>query len=235
MFIPLGFEHSFERRGFVTLGIAALCVGVWIVRLANGAGDDFGGCALDPENFRVHQLLTSSFLHAGAFHLAFNLLFLWTFGRYVEDRLGEWRFLVVYLGCAVVGDLAYLASRASTPAVGASGAIAGLMGWVLVAAPWTEVRFAFFMLPYASRMYELAVGWLLAGWILLQLALALFGGAGDVAVAAHLGGFAAGAAAGAWMRSRLCLGTGWYVDPRPPEGGPAAVARLRAARARGTS
>src|SRR5438552_3348842 len=100
MFIPLGFETAYERRPFVTVAIAVVNV---LVAVLVGASDDptFGGYALDPEHFGVLQLVTSAFLHAGVVHLVGNLVFLWSFGRYVEDRLGPWRFALLYLACAV--------------------------------------------------------------------------------------------------------------------------------------
>jgi membrane associated rhomboid family serine protease len=132
-----------------------------------------------------------------------------------------------------VASLAYLAFGGPLPCVGASGAIAGLMGWVLVAAPWLELRFFFFLLPYASRSYELPVAWLLVPWIGMQLLVGWAGASGSVAISAHVGGFAAGAAAAAVMRSRWCVGTPWFIDPRPPTDGAAVVDRLHRARAAG--
>jgi membrane associated rhomboid family serine protease len=132
----------------------------------------------------------------------------------------------------LVAGLAYLAF-AERPSVGASGAISGLMGYVLVAAPWVEVRVVIGIWFTYSRPYDLAAGWLLVPWILFQFVEGSIGDASDVAVSAHIGGFAAGAAGAALMRSRLAEGTPWYIDPRPPAGGRAAVDRLRRARAAG--
>ena len=82
-----------------------------------------------------------------------------------------------------------------------------------------------------GRPVEIGAGWLLGVWVVLQLVEASLGSMSDVAVGAHLGGFALGAAGAAFMRSARCKGTGWYIDPRPPAGGRAAVDRLHRARA----
>ena len=229
MFIPFAVEYSFERTAFVTIGLVAVNVLVALLAgLPGGAVD--AGYALVPGEFHLHQLITHAFLHAGFLHLLGNMLFLWVFGRYVEDRLGPLRFAAVYLAGAVLSGLAQLAFGGERPTVGASGAVAGLMGYVLVAAPWLEVRCTLLFGGNASRVYDLAAGWLLIPWVLFQLMEAALGSWSDVAAAAHLGGFFFGAGAAAVMRSRYCVGTGWYIDPRPPPGGKAAVNRLRRAR-----
>jgi membrane associated rhomboid family serine protease len=193
----------------------------------------FGGYALDPKNFRLYQLFTSQFLHVGFFHLLGNMVFLVVFARYVEDRLGWWRFLVVYFACAVVGDLAYLATGPGLPAVGASGAISGLMGWVRVAKPGLEMNVMLMFGALWTRPVKLACAWLLVPWILWEvLGGWLTGSTGGVAVAAHVGGFACGALAAAWMRSRWAKGTTWYLEPPPSMGGEAVVQRLHEARGR---
>jgi membrane associated rhomboid family serine protease len=232
VFIPFGLEHSPERRPWATGALVAANVLVFVLAWS-WPDEKLRYYALDPGAFRIHQLVTSTFLHAGILHLLGNMLFLWTFGGYVEDRLGPWRLLLVYFACAAVGDLAYLASRPSQPAVGASGATSGLMGYVLVAAPWLEVRVLLNIGFYVSRPYEIAAVWLLIPWILLELISASSSDVLGVAVFAHIGGFAFGVAAAAFMRSRYCLGTAWYIDPRPPTSGRAVVERLRRARGSG--
>jgi membrane associated rhomboid family serine protease len=230
MFIPLGFDHAYQRWPFTTLGLIAANVVIFFV---TGSPDDasYWGYALNPEAFQLHQVVTSQFLHADILHLLGNMLFLWVFGRYVEDRLG-WRFLVVYLACGVAGDVAYLASADASPSVGASGAISGLMGYVLVAAPWLEMRVLINIGFYVSRPVQVAAGWMLIPWGLWQLLLVPLGLGDGVAVLAHLGGLGLGVAAAALMRSRICADTAWYIDPRPPRGGRAAIERLDRARAK---
>jgi membrane associated rhomboid family serine protease len=230
MFIPFGFEHMYERRPFATAALVLANALAYFLPEYPKDDANFGGYALDPKHFHVVQLVTSQFLHVGVAHLLGNMLFLWVFGRYVEDRLGPWRFLLVYLACGLAGDLAYLASGADRPSVGASGAISGLMGYVLVAAPWLEARVILTMGTYMTRSYELAVGWLLVPWMVWELLTIWLLGTSTVAVAAHIGGFAFGAGAAAFMRSSRCKGTAWYIDPLPPRGGKAALDRLHQAR-----
>ena len=232
MFLPTAVEHSYERIPFATIVIGVALV---VVAIATGFSPDESTLltyALVPSAFQVHQLVTAAFLHLGVIHLVFNLCFLWIFGRYVEDRLGAWRFAVVYLACAVFGNLVQLAVGGAAVALGASGAIAGLLGYVLVAAPWAQVRCILLIPgPALGRPVEIGAGWLLGVWVVLQLVEASLGSMSDVAVGAHLGGFALGAEGAAFMRSARCKGTGWYIDPRPPTGGRAAVDRLHRARA----
>ena len=228
MFIPYGLEHSYQRPPFVTVAVIALNV---LVAFAAGLpGEASLTYALVPGDFRVHQLVTHAFLHAGVIHLLGNMLFVWVFGRYVEDRLGPWRFALLYLAAAIVGGAIQLALGGDRPTVGASGAVSGLMGYVLVAAPWLEVRCAIVFGSFVSRGYELAAGWLLIPWVLFQFVEASLGSFSDIAAWAHIGGFLLGAGAAALMRSHYCEGTAWYIDPRPPQGGKAAVDRLHRAR-----
>lgn len=228
MFIPFGVEHSFSRVPFVTFALLATIVLVAI--LSGLPGEGSGPYAVDPSDFHLYQLVTSAFLHGGFVHLLGNLLFLWVFGRYVEDRLGPARFAAVYFAATVFSGLAQLAFGGDRPSIGASGGVAGLMGYVLVAAPWLEVHCALMFGTYVSKGFDLAAGWLLVPWLLFQLVEASLGSFSDIAAWAHIGGFLFGAGAAAIMRSRRCKGTGWYIDPSPPQGGKAAVERLRRAR-----
>jgi len=190
---------------------------------------------LDPEHLHPVQFVTSMFLHAGLWHLMGNMLFLWVYGVYVEERLGPWKFLGVYFAAGFVGSLFYLGLGNGVPCVGASGAISGLMGFTLIAAPWSEVRM-FFMLherqfadPNLKSTFTLPVWFLLGMWLVFQWVLGARGGT-NVAVAAHLGGFALGAGVAAFLRSAQCRGTSWYLEPAPASGGPAATRRLKKAR-----
>ncbi|MBK6529584.1 MAG: rhomboid family intramembrane serine protease [Deltaproteobacteria bacterium] len=82
------------------------------------------------------------FLHGGWLHFLGNMLFLWIFGDNVEDRLGRWGFLLFYLGCGIAASAAHLASEpeSAVPTIGASGAIAGVMGAYLVLYPRSRVQ-----------------------------------------------------------------------------------------------
>lgn len=145
-------------------------------------------------------LLTSMFLHAGLLHLASNMLYLWVFGDNVEDRLGSLRFLVFYLLCGLAANVAQiaLAPLSTVPSVGASGAIAGILGAYLVLFPHASIRVLLFIGPFftVTRFSALLV---IGLWFIIQLLSGLItlgtvgSQRGGVAFWAHIGGFVAGA------------------------------------------
>lgn len=136
----------------------------------------------------VFSILTHAFLHGSIPHLLGNLYFLWIFGDNIEDLLGRWRALVLYLVSGISGGLLYFAFqyRASTPLVGASGAIAGLMGAYLVLFPKVRLWVVIFFAQFKIRAY-----WYMVIWLGLQ-ALIMLNPKSNVSWQAHLGGFAAG-------------------------------------------
>ena len=143
---------------------------------------------------------TSIFLHGGLFHLAGNALYLWIFGRTIEDLLGWQRFLVFYVACGLAAGLVHVASSPTSflPTIGASGAISGLLGAYAVSYPTGRLRL---MWP-AVRVP--AIGFLFL-WIALQVmsGVASWGETGGgVAWWAHVGGFVAGVglARSMWVR-----------------------------------
>jgi len=152
-------------------------------------------------------VVTSMFMHGGIGHIIGNMVFLFVFGDNIEDRYGRIKFLLIYLGWGAAAALAHSAYAVSTgegdtPAVGASGAISGILGAYLVMYPRAKILTAiavFFI--YFVRIPVLVY---IPFWFVLQVILALIGQlgpAGDAGVAylAHIGGFVAGAAAGlAW-------------------------------------
>jgi membrane associated rhomboid family serine protease len=154
--------------------------------------------SLRPAHFHIENVITSMFLHANWLHVVGNMLFLWVFGDNVEDILGHGKYLLFYLLCGSVAAftqvLAYPFSR--VPMVGASGAIAGVMGAYLVKFPRSRVQMLFFAL-FIFR-FDLPAWVMLAYWFALQV----FGGFGRItessqggtAFFAHVGGFVAGIA-----------------------------------------
>jgi membrane associated rhomboid family serine protease len=144
-------------------------------------------------------LVTSMFLHGGVMHIFGNMLYLWIFGNNVEDLMGRARFLLFYLACGIVAGLAHvLVDPASTvPTVGASGAVAGVLGAYLVAFPRARVLTAVFIL-FFIRLVEMPAAILLVFWFVMQsfqgfLSLGARELSGGVAWFAHIGGFIAGA------------------------------------------
>jgi membrane associated rhomboid family serine protease len=140
-------------------------------------------------------VLTAMFLHGGLLHLAGNMLFLFVFGNNVEDRLGPWRYLLFYLACGYLATYGFALSDPSSQEtlVGASGAIAGVLGAYLVLFPHARVTslvpFLFFI-PVWLPAWIVLGSWFVLQWLYFQGA-ATAQGAG-VAYLAHVVGFAAG-------------------------------------------
>jgi membrane associated rhomboid family serine protease len=139
-------------------------------------------------------LITSMFLHGGWGHLGGNMLFLWIFGDNIEHRLGHGRFILFYLASGIAASLAHILFNAgsSIPAVGASGAISGVLGGYLLLYPKNRV----YVLTWGGVMAVPAV-FMLGLWILMQFisgvgSLGVTGETGGVAYMAHIGGFVAG-------------------------------------------
>jgi membrane associated rhomboid family serine protease len=154
--------------------------------------------SLRPAYFHLSTLITHMFLHAGWIHLLGNMLFLWVFGENVEDILGHWKFLAFYLLCGVAAAGVQMAANplSRVPMVGASGAIAGVMGAYLVKFPRSRVEMVFFAILLFH--FEMPAWFMLAYWFALQVLGSVSGmteaSAGGVAFFAHVGGFLAGIA-----------------------------------------
>jgi membrane associated rhomboid family serine protease len=145
-------------------------------------------------------VFTSMFMHGGILHIAFNMLFLWIFGNNVEDSMGRPRFLLFYLLAGIVASYAQalLATSSTEPAIGASGAIAGVLGGYLLLYPRARVLTVVFIIFFVT-LIEIPAAILLAIWFLLQFLPAIgqvgtdaVSGGGGVAYWAHVGGFAFG-------------------------------------------
>lgn len=163
-------------------------------------------------------LFATMFLHGNLPHLFGNLLFLWVFGNNVEDRKGPIWFIIVYLLAGVAATALHVALQpdSTVPMVGASGAIAGVMGAYVVWFPRARVKC---MIPLGVFMLfrKVAAGWVLGLWFVFQFL--LIGSGSPVAWAAHVGGFLFGALVGLlWRRGR-------NAPPQwtPPVAAPAAV------------
>jgi membrane associated rhomboid family serine protease len=149
-------------------------------------------------------LLTAMFLHGSPLHLAGNMLYLWIFGDNVEEVLGTWRYVLVYLCCGLTGSLAQIVANHESviPTLGASGAIAGVMGAYLVWFPYNRVRVLFFRV-----ITEVPAVVVIGLWIALQLwrgagSIGRLGEVGGVAYLAHIGGATVGIAVALMFRDR---------------------------------
>src|SRR5262249_29096671 len=139
--------------------------------------------------------LTSMFLHSGWFHLLGNMLYLWIFGNNIEDVLGRARYLFLYLSCGTVAALAQAFSSpySHIPMVGASGAIAGVLGGYLLLYPSANVH-CFVWIVLFFRIVNVPAWAILGLWFAMQVISGLSVAAGTLGVAfwAHVGGFASG-------------------------------------------
>jgi membrane associated rhomboid family serine protease len=210
--IPLRDDNPTTIPPVVTIGIIVLCtlVFLWQQSLSQHAGAVavyaygviptvlFGNDSLPPEIARVPPeltIVTSMFMHGGWMHIIGNMLYLWIFGNNIEDRLGHFRFVLFYLLCGTAAALAQsLANTHSeVPMIGASGAIAGVLGAYLVLFPRAHVL-VLIPLGFFTQLMRLPALWVLGFWFVLQLFLSLVGRGqeGGVAYLAHIGGFVAG-------------------------------------------
>jgi membrane associated rhomboid family serine protease len=208
--IPLRDVIPSRTTPFVTLGIIALNTIVFLYQFSLGpAVEEFVlAFALVPASFSWPAVVTSMFLHGGVLHFAGNMLYLWIFGDNVEDRMGHGRFVVFYLLCGGAAALAqtFIDPSSTVPMVGASGAIAGVMGAYFVLYPRSRIV-TLVPIFFIIQIVEVPAIFFLAIWFLLQFAsgvgsLARVAGepAGGVAFWAHVAGFAAGLATVVFFR-----------------------------------
>ena len=220
---PIGDDPRYGRGlAYVTVGLLVLNVAVFLYEVALGAGVETlirtygavpreiltGQDVAPPGPYPVYlQLLTSMFLHGGWLHLIGNMAYLRVFGDDIEDALGHGRYLLFYLGTGLAASLTHIllsGAGDTTPSVGASGAIAGVLGAYLVLFPQRRVHVLVPGFYFGTARVSALV--MLGLWFVLQffsgLAAVSEGTAqtGGVAVWAHIGGFVAGAAVGLLLR-----------------------------------
>lgn len=206
--MPLRDHLPTRRFPVVTVTLIGLNVIVFLIELLI----DFGG-GLEQAMFQwgvvpydiTHDLdlqealtlITSMFLHGGFMHILGNMLYLWIFGNNVEDAMGRVGFTLFYLLCGVAAGLAQvlIGPNEQIPSIGASGAIAGVLGAYIVLYPRARVSTLFFF-GYFARVSEVPAVIVLGFWFVLQLlngvlSLGTFQ-SGGVAWFAHIGGFVAG-------------------------------------------
>ncbi len=137
-------------------------------------------------------LLTAMFVHGGLLHLGGNMLFLWIFGDNVEDSMGHVKFVVFYLLTGLLASASHVlaAPNSTLPMIGASGAIAGVLGAYFVLYPRANVKTLIFLFVFVTIIQVPAV-FFLGLWFLFQLLSS--GSGGGIAWYAHIGGFLAGA------------------------------------------
>ena len=166
------------------------------------------------------SLLSSMFMHGGLMHFGGNMLYLWIFGDNIELKFGRMKFLGIYLMWGIVAALAHMAidPNSPIPAVGASGAISGILGAYLVIFPRARILTLMFYM-----MIRIQARWFLPFWLIFQNLIPFFVGGfgvagGGVAFMAHIGGFAIGIATGYFYKKthneEFTYGTryGWKGD-----------------------
>jgi membrane associated rhomboid family serine protease len=194
----------------VSLIIVNVLVFLYMLTLPDPLLEHFvAAYAVIPASFSVPTLFTSQFLHAGWMHIIGNMLYLWIFGDNVEDRLGHVPFLAFYLGSGAVAAILQVVFNpfSAVPMLGASGAIAGVMGVYFVLYPQSRVLTAVFILIFFD-LVEIPAVFFLGIWFLMQL----LSGVGSLGVSnaagggtafwAHVGGFVVGVLVGLMLRAR---------------------------------
>jgi len=209
VFIPLHDKNPriLIARPWVTWGLILSCAAVFAVQSALDPRAQWhlllglglipatlvGDIPLPPELYMVAPivtLVTYTFLHGGFMHLAGNMLFLWVFGDNIEDAMGHRRFAAFFLASGAIAGLAQALVEPGSlvPIVGASGAIAAVLGAYLMLHPRAKILVPILIFPiYMPAMVPLLF------WIAFQVFTAMRGGGGGVAWWAHIGGFVAGA------------------------------------------
>jgi membrane associated rhomboid family serine protease/Zn-finger nucleic acid-binding protein len=194
---PMEVWNPIHKTPWLTISTIALLFSIFLFQTINGAWiiEQF---AVLPDSIRQGQhllsLLTSSFLHGSWLHLIGNIYFLYVFGDNIEDTLGAWRFVMIYVVAAIAGSLlqAFTQPDSAIHSLGASDAIAGMMGAYFVLFP----RVKLYIMIFVFRV-RIPSWWFLGFWIGFNLIRGMaFDEASNVAWMAHVGGFAVGALLG---------------------------------------
>jgi len=200
--IPLRDVIPSRTTPYITVTIIALNALAWLYEVGmprRELNEFLYVYGVVPASFSPPTLITSMFLHGGWMHVIGNMWYLWIFGDNVEDRLGHARFVVFYLVCGIVAALGQVAIDPSStlPTIGASGAIAGVMGAYFVLYPHSRVLTLIPLIIF-WELVELPAIVLLGFWFLMQLfsagaiAVTANTAGGGVAFMAHVAGFLTG-------------------------------------------
>lgn len=199
MFLPIGDDQEHDRTPYVNYGFLALNLAAFALfclpHPRPGVAETY---ALIPASLRPHTLITHMFLHGNLLHLLGNMLFLWLFGRLIEERLGHAGYAVFYLasGLGAAALHIFTAPDPNVPALGSSGAISGAIGACLIFCPRANIK-VFIWFWWTAGIYPIPAAAWVALWFVEQVwfASAGFGGASYYG---HIGGFLAGAGI-AWV------------------------------------
>jgi membrane associated rhomboid family serine protease len=221
--VPLRDENPIKITPYVTYGLIAANILIFIYELTLAPPQldgffhlfavvpreltaSFNGISVNQPVPEALTLITSQFLHAGFTHVGFNMLFLWIFGNNIEEELGSVKFLIFYIACGILAALAqwFFSAMSGIPSLGASGAIAGVMGAYILKFPNTRIV-TLIPLGFFFTTLRIPAVFFLGFWFLQQA----FNGvatleapanvgmeSGGVAYWAHAGGFVFGAILG---------------------------------------
>ncbi len=230
--VPLRDDNPISTTPIITYGIIVLNITVFVFQTGLPIAElesFFDSWAIVPAQLTASfhadpptpslewaTLLTSQFLHGGLLHLAGNLLFLWVFGNNIEDRMGHFRFLMFYLGCGMVAGLIqwFFDPYSDLPMIGASGAVAGIMGGYAVRFPKAQI-ITLIPLPFFFTTVQIPALFFLGFWFIQQALFSLFAlsqnmnvSSTGIAYWAHSGGFLVGMILGPLL--------GLMAEPPPP-------------------
>jgi len=209
--IPYKDDNPINIIPFSTILIIGLNILVFIMQLMSGENSrdivySYGAIPHNIVSFNSNQpispvltIFTSMFMHGGLLHLAWNMLFFWIFGNNIEERLGHVRFIVFYLFCGVVAAFSHalLSPGSTVPMVGASGAIAGMLGAYILLFPMSQIHTVVFLGFYIT-VIKIPALIVIGFWAIIQVVSGLISqgnaGQGGIAFFAHVGGFVAGLA-----------------------------------------
>ena len=218
MFVPLHDGNALEHipRPFVNWALVATGVVVHALVTLGPSGDAAAAAALGIVPSAVHgphalaagpgivppagTLVTYAFLHGSWMHLLGNMLFLWVFGDNIEDAVGHGRYLLFFVLCAAGAGLfhVFMHPGSTTPLIGASGAVAGVVGAYLLLHPRVKV----WVLLLKGVPMRLSAAWVLGFWVLLQLCSAFIDTGNRISWWAHVGGIVVGMVLIVFMRRR---------------------------------
>lgn len=205
-FFPISDDNQSTTRPYVCYCLIALCCFIYLwqstlpVNLYNDAVNSFGvipAAVLGEKESYINPYLTiftSMFMHGSWMHLIGNMVFLWIFGDNIEDSMGHKKFIVFYFVCGICAALlqAIIDPSSDIPMIGASGAIAGVLGSYLVLHPKANVNVLFWLFIFIT-VIKVPAFIVLSIWIISQFFSASIGSEGGVAYYAHIGGFIGGA------------------------------------------
>lgn len=187
LLIPLEADVTMYRwpiMNFVLIGVISI-----LSLMAFSAPEEAGIAVFVLQDWNPVGIFGHVFLHAGLFHLLGNMIFLWAFGNAVCAKVGNFNYLILFFVLALASATVHLLFD-GRPAIGASGAINGVVGLFLVYFPRNDIR-CFWWFFFRFGTFHISSIWMILLWLIFDL-WGASGGGGSVAHFAHLGGFAAG-------------------------------------------